>query len=120
LKTFWTGWRDEQHADGTVIWSLPDGQTHLTTPGSAWLFPGLCAATDDPPPTVAAPDDRCGNRDAMMPKRARTRQQNRAASIAAERQHNRLAREARRRPWEASYFGPPDAPASGDGEPPPF
>jgi hypothetical protein len=56
----------------------------------------------------------------MMPKRARTRQQNRAASIAAERQHNRMAREARRRPWEASYFGPPDAPASGDGEPPPF
>lgn len=31
LKTFW-GWRDRQLPDGTVVWELPGGQTHVTTP----------------------------------------------------------------------------------------
>jgi hypothetical protein len=53
----------------------------------------------------------------MMPKRARTRAQNRAARIAAERRQNREARLARRQE-RVSYFGPRDA--VGDGEPPPF
>ena len=117
LKTFW-GWRDQQLPDGTVIWSLPDGQTHVTTPGGTWLFPGLCAPVTDPPAAVRAPDDRYRNRDAMMPARARTREQNRAARIAAERQRNHLAREARRKRWQACYFGSSEAPD--DGDPPPF
>jgi len=87
LKTFW-GWDDEQLADGTVIWSVPDGQTHVTVPGSALLFPGLCAGVELPP-AVATPDAHCGDRDAMMPRRARTRAQNHSARIAAERRHNR-------------------------------
>ncbi|MGB9302481.1 MAG: HNH endonuclease signature motif containing protein, partial [Mycobacterium sp.] len=44
LKTFW-GWRDKQLPDGTVIWDLPGGQTYVTTPGSALLFPALCTPT---------------------------------------------------------------------------
>src|SRR5271167_5056750 len=48
LKTFW-GWDDRQLADGTVIWSVPDGQTYVTMPGSAMLFPGLCAGAGLPP-----------------------------------------------------------------------
>ena len=44
----------------------------MTTPGSAWLFPSLCAPTGDLP-AVAGPA-RCGDRAAMMP----TRTQNRA------------------------------------------
>lgn len=82
------------------------------------LFPRLCASAADLPPAGVKPDVHCGNREVMMPKRARTRAQNRAARIAAERQHNQLAREARRKYWEACYFGPRDA--SDDGEPPPF
>jgi hypothetical protein len=101
-----------------VIWSLPDGQTHVTTPGGALLFPSLCASAADPPPAIPVPDDRCGNRDAMMPARARTREQNRAARIAAERQHNHLARQARRKRWQEAYSVPRDAPD--DGDPPPF
>jgi hypothetical protein len=116
LKTFW-GWDDKQLADGTVIWSVPDGQTHLTLPGSAVLFPGLCEGAELPP-VVATPDAHCGDRDAMMPRRTRTRVQNHSARIAAERRHNQLARESRRRHWEYSYSGPPDAPD--DTEPPPF
>jgi hypothetical protein len=73
LKTFW-GWQDRQRPDGTVIWTLPDGQTYVTTPGSAHMFPSL-----------VAPTDPCAGRTAMMPLRKTTRSQNRAARIAAER-----------------------------------
>ena len=48
LKTFWAGpngWRDRQLPDGTVIWTDPDGQTHVTRPGSYELFPKLCEPT---------------------------------------------------------------------------
>ena len=31
IKTFW-GWKDRQLPDGTVIWTIPDGQTYVTTP----------------------------------------------------------------------------------------
>jgi hypothetical protein len=97
LKTFW-GWRDKQLPDGTVIWVLPDGHTYVTHPGSALLFPNLCAPTGDlpslPPPR---PDDRggerCGERTAMMPTRRRTRTQQRAQRIAVERNLNRRTRE---------------------------
>jgi Domain of unknown function (DUF222) len=116
MKTFW-GWRDEQLPDGTVIWRLPDGQTYVTTPGSALLFPSLCLPTGDLPPVEAPARDRCGERTAMMPLRTKTRAQNRAARIATERRHNRETRLARKaaRP---SYFGP--APPGDDVDPPPF
>ncbi|SPM32638.1 13e12 repeat-containing protein [Mycobacterium rhizamassiliense] len=116
LKTFW-GWRDEQLADGTVIWSVPDGRTYVTTPGSAVLFPGLCAGVDVPP-TVATSEARCGDRHAMVPRRARSRAQNRAARIAAERRQNEAAREARRRRWQYAYAEPRHT--ADDDEPPPF
>jgi hypothetical protein len=35
--------------DGTVIWTSPSGQTYVTIPGSALLFPSLCAPTEDLP-----------------------------------------------------------------------
>jgi Domain of unknown function (DUF222) len=113
LKTFW-GWRDQQLPDGTIIWRLPDGHTHVTTPGSALLFAALCAS-GDPPPVVRMPDTQSGDRGAMMPIRTHTRAQNRAARIAAERQQNREARTARKNRWAATLLAtPPDA------EPPPF
>jgi len=49
LKTFW-GWQDRQLPDGTVVWTTPAGQTYVTTPGSALLFPGLMAPTGELPP----------------------------------------------------------------------
>ena len=77
--------------DGTVIWTSPSGATYVTTPGSALLFPSLCVPTGD----IAAPEvviDHRGERTAMMPKRRRTRTQNRAHRIAAERRHTRQTR----------------------------
>jgi Domain of unknown function (DUF222) len=111
IKTFW-GWRDQQLPDATVIWRSPSGQTYVTTPGSALIFPTLSAptATLDPVPVRL----RCADQTTMMPKRRRTRAQNRANYVASERRHNRAARQI----CETTSSGP--APPVGDDEPPPF
>jgi Domain of unknown function (DUF222) len=87
LKTFWTAWHDEQRPDGTIIWTAPSGQTYTTRPGSRLLFPSLCAPTGELPtaPTVDRPPN---DRGLMMPKRRRTREQDRAYRIDAERALN--------------------------------
>jgi hypothetical protein len=117
VKTFW-GWRDQQLPDGTVIFHSPSGQTYVTTPGSALLFPSLCLPTGDvPPPGADPPVDYCAERTAMMPRRRRTRMQDRAHRIATERRQNHHARTtARSDPM--SYLGP--APPQDDEDPPPF
>ncbi|HXY65092.1 MAG TPA: HNH endonuclease signature motif containing protein [Mycobacterium sp.] len=112
LKTFW-GWRDKQLADGTVIWSLPSGQTYVTSPGSAILFPALTIPTGDLPESTPTSDVRCGERTAMMPTRRRTRAQQRSQRITAERNRNRNDRLARQRAYtsaRAEPFGDPDGP----------
>ncbi|OBJ41008.1 hypothetical protein A5620_14915 [Mycobacterium colombiense] len=117
VKTFW-GWREQQLPDGTLILTSPAGRTYVTTPGSALLFPQLCHATGAIPAAEADPaPDYCADRTAMMPTRRRTRAQDRAHRVAAERRQNHEARQARRREREAAYLGP--APP-GDDEPPPF
>ncbi len=116
LKTF-CGWQDHQLPDGTLIWRLPGGRTYITTPGSALLFPHLCAPTG-PAPTAQPRSQACAERTAMMPKRHRTRAQDRASRIATERHHNRAARLARQ-PAPRSYF-PQHPPAEDDDDPPPF
>ena len=119
MKTFW-GWRDQQLPDGTLILTSPSGRTYVTPPGSALLFPSLCRSTGGfPAPETDPPQDYCAERTAMMPQRRRTRAENRAARIAAERCHNRQARQAERRQRQAAYAGPAPPPESGD-DPPPF
>ncbi|OBL01637.1 hypothetical protein A5646_19045 [Mycobacterium sp. 1245499.0] len=125
VKTFW-GWQERQLPDGTLILTSPAGRTHVTTPGSALLFPQLCAPTGAISATEADPPrDYCAERTAMMPKRRRTRAQNRAARVATERRHNRDSRLARRaqtptmpeRATGSENYGP--APPGAD-DPPPF
>jgi hypothetical protein len=108
LKTFW-GWRDQQLPDGTVIWTSPSGQTYITTPGSAVLFPTLSVPTGE----LDAIRDlrRSADRAAMMPRRRRTRAQNRARYVATERQRNHPARQT-----VSSGLAPPAT----DDDPPPF
>ncbi|WP_428842050.1 HNH endonuclease signature motif containing protein, partial [Mycobacterium intermedium] len=48
VKTF-LGWTEKQLADGTLILTSPGGDTHVTTPGSALLFPSLCQAVGGMP-----------------------------------------------------------------------
>ncbi len=112
VKTFW-GWREQQLADGTLILTSPAGHTHVTTPGSALLFPSLCHAVGGmPAPETCPPEDRCADRSAMMPKRRQTRTHDRATRIATERRHNRETRLAAQ--------APQPGPAPPDDDPPPF
>jgi Domain of unknown function (DUF222) len=113
VKTF-GGWAEQQLADGTLILTSPAGHTYVTTPGSALLFPSLCRPTGGVrAPEANPPLDYCAERTAMMPKRRRTRAQDRAARIATERRHNHDARLAA----HAAQTGP--APPDDD-DPPPF
>ncbi len=117
LKTFW-GWADQQLPDGTVIWIAPSGATYVTTPGSAILFPGLCAPTGPLPTQEVAAGDHCAERTAMMPTRRRSRAQNKIRRIAAERAENRSRRTAHSA--GSASIGSRARPVAGDGEPPPF
>ena len=96
VKTFW-GWREKQLVDGTLILTSPSGDTYVTTPGSALLFPSLCRAVGGMPAAEAGPppENYCADRSAMMPKRRRTRSQDRAYRVATERRANHEARIAR-------------------------
>ena len=104
VKTFW-GWHDQQLADGTLIWTSPSGQTYVTTPGSALLFPNLCAPTGGLEQSLGR--SCCVNRTATMPRRGQTRKQNRAKYVAAQRRHNRRLRETARVPIVANDEPPP-------------
>ncbi|MGO9505882.1 MAG: hypothetical protein ACLPXZ_00555 [Mycobacterium sp.] len=91
LKTFWcgpTGWRDRQHPDGTITWTSPSGHTYTTRPGSRLLFPTLCLPTGELPTAPTAQQQSDDQRGVMMPTRKRTRQQDRAYRINAERALN--------------------------------
>ncbi len=90
LKTFYTGcggWTDRQLPDGTVEWTAPSGHTYTTTPGGSIFFPVLASPTGEvriqKPSTEAG-----GQRGLMMPRRRRTRQQDKQQRIAAERRIN--------------------------------
>jgi hypothetical protein len=67
----------------------PTGHTYTTKPGSAVLFPALCRPTG----TLWAPGEepkvwQRGDRGLLMPKRRRTRAENLAKRIEAERKLN--------------------------------
>ena len=106
LKTFWAGpggWRDRQLPDGTVIWTAPDGSTHVTTPGSRLLFPELCDPTA--PVIVTTDGPATPNTGLTMPRRKTTRAEDRRRRIRAERELNQTVREA-----EAAAPEPPPPP----------
>ncbi|MCG5431077.1 HNH endonuclease [Mycobacterium sp. MYCO198283] len=100
LKTFFSGpggWRDEQHPDGTVVWTAPTGHTYTTVPGARLHFPGWNTRTGELPATVsqrptAAPAGL------TMPRRRRTRAADRARRTAYERSLNDALVAERNRP----------------------
>ncbi len=90
LNTFFTGpggWSERQLPDGTLIPTAPTGHTYTTQPAGALFFPTLATPTGAPiiPTTTAPPNPYCG---LMMPRRRRTRTQDRAYRTALHRQHN--------------------------------
>ena len=89
MKTFHGGtggWDVVQQSDGTMVFTTPSGRMHTTKPFGAMLFPQLGVPTgeldlpDSPPPGE--------NRGLKMPKRKRTRAQERAYRIQRERNIN--------------------------------
>lgn len=87
LKTFWTGdWELILLADGAAVWTSPTGHTYTTHPGSRSYFPDWDTHTGDLPPPH--PVMFSSDRELMMPQRQRTRAQDRAARIKAEREQN--------------------------------
>ncbi|MBE1546682.1 hypothetical protein GGC64_000690 [Mycobacterium sp. OAS707] len=91
LKTF-CGWSDRQRPDGSIEWTSPRGRTYTTAPAGARFFPQLATPTEplslpnSPPPSP--------NRDLAMPKRRRTRTQDRQYRIDYERGLNRARYDA--------------------------
>jgi len=85
LKTFWggeNGWRDRQLDDGTVIWTAPDGQEFITTPGSRLLFP----EPSSPTATVTATGRPMAHTTGLtMPRRRSTRAQDHTDRVHRER-----------------------------------
>jgi len=92
LKTF-GGWRDEQLPDGTVIWTSPLGRTYCTRPTSRLFYPDWDTTTAPLPPATRS--DVCENNGLKMPRRRRTRDQDRLARIRRERELNARDRAAR-------------------------
>ncbi|MCK0175693.1 HNH endonuclease signature motif containing protein [Mycolicibacterium sp. F2034L] len=91
-KTFWDGWSNQQHPDGTIIWTTPAGKRYTTTPGSRLFFPHWNTTTAQLPPLAKPPPDP--GRTAKMPKRRRTRAAENTARIKAQRAHNAAQRRA--------------------------
>lgn len=87
VKTFWDGWTDRQHPDGTLLISTPSGHTYSTKPFSALLFPTWNTRTPMPPGRTALATDGVG-RQLMMPRRRQTRAKAREYRINAERALN--------------------------------
>ncbi|AGB25730.1 protein of unknown function DUF222 [Mycobacterium sp. JS623] len=91
LKTF-CGWTDRQLPDGTIEWTSPRGRTYTTAPAGARFFPQLATPTETLTLPNSPPPDP--NRDLAMPKRQRTRTQDRQHRIEYERAQNRARYEA--------------------------
>ncbi|MGU3654379.1 DUF222 domain-containing protein [Mycolicibacterium sp. A43C] len=90
IKTFHCGpggWTDQQHPDGTLTLTAPNGRVYTTKPDGALFFPQFTVATADLG-TIDIPPLTPG-RERAAPRRSRTRAQNRAHRIAHERAHNR-------------------------------
>jgi hypothetical protein len=112
VKTFWTsigGWADTQFPDGSVQWRSPSGRIYTTTAGGALFFPILATPTGEV--TIGKIGVEPGeHRGVMMPKRKRTRAQERQDRIGAERAINeaRIAEQQRQHEaWLAATYEPP-------------
>lgn len=92
LKTFHggpDGWRDQQLADGTIVWISPTGRTYRTDPSGADLFDELRPPCVAPPPR---PRDRKRENAARI-----TRARNRLAAQRPVNAEQRRINTARRR-----------------------
>ncbi|CAN7522821.1 HNH endonuclease signature motif containing protein [Mycolicibacterium frederiksbergense] len=100
IKTFHCGpggWTDQQHPDGTITITAPNGRTYTTKPDSTLYFPQFAVRTAELGPITMPPPSP--HRELAAPKRSRSRAQNRAYRIARERALNRADYEANPPPF---------------------
>jgi hypothetical protein len=113
IKTFRAGWSDIQNPDGTVIVNTPTGHTYTSIPFSRILFP--TSSTASPPVQRGSPrKEVAADKSAKMPKRKRTKVQDRAYRIAAERALNAAYRAYNTDPTEYANPDNPDNPGLPD------
>ncbi len=129
VKTFRSGpngWTVKARPDGATEWTSPTGHTYVSTPGAAILFPHWNIHTTVPPPRHISliHDDHSS---AKMPTRQRTRAQDRAHRINAERTRNatelalvHAARDGATAPADIVNSGKGDAVNNSNPDPPPF
>jgi hypothetical protein len=112
LKTFYTGalkWAEKQLPDGTVVWTAPTGHTYTTLPGGSVFFPVFAQPTG----RLAIPkqsEPPSPTRGVMMPRRRRTRAEDKQARRDYERRINeeRIAEEQRQhQAWLKANDEPP-------------
>lgn len=111
LKTFYVGphgWADQQFPDGTVVWTAPTGHRYTTYPGGSQFFRALAIPTGK----LTLPGDVPAQeaRGLMMPRRRRTRADERNYRRSRERRLNeeRIAEKQRQRQaWLAARYKPP-------------
>lgn len=92
VKTF-CGWEPVLGPDGTVTWTAPTGHTYVKAAGVSVLFADKPIHVTVPPPRPVTRTAH-GDRGAMMPTRLRTRAQETAQRINAERTRNAAERAA--------------------------
>ncbi|GAA2532484.1 HNH endonuclease signature motif containing protein [Mycolicibacterium diernhoferi] len=129
VKTFRSGpngWTVKARPDGATEWTSPTGHAYVSTPGAAILFPHWNIHTTVPPPRHISliHDDHSS---VKMPTRQRTRAQDRAHRINAERTRNatelalvHAARDGATAPADIVNSGKGDAVNNNDPDPPPF
>lgn len=89
MKTFHCGpggWSEQQLPDGTIVFTSPSGRAHVTEPLGAQLFSQLAVPTGALTLSTGPPPGEW--RGLAMPKRKRTRAQDRAYRIRRERAIN--------------------------------
>ncbi|WP_231992049.1 HNH endonuclease signature motif containing protein [Mycobacterium sp. ACS4331] len=87
LKTFYVGeggWSDVQHPDGRIEWTSPTGHTYTTYPGSRLFFPSWDTTTA-PLPNLAPSSTPSLDKGVQMPRRRRTREEDRLQRIKSRR-----------------------------------
>jgi hypothetical protein len=99
LKTFHggsDGWRDEQLADGTIVWTSPTGRVYTTTPGGPELFPEMGPACVELQPRKR---NRSKDRSARIAAIRRKLREQRPINAEQRRLDRARRREIDRRKW---------------------
>jgi hypothetical protein len=108
IKTFHSGWIEQQLPDGTIVLTAPTGHTYVAEAHGAAMFPALAQPTGVL--AVSTLDEPSPYRSVMMPRRKQTREQDRSDRINQERRERTelIAEEERQRQaWLAANYQPP-------------